>query len=293
MKDFFKILFLVMLVVTVYIYKNSITTFITDEIIYGRTNNVLTFNKYYKEANYKYVQNIDEFNIDNYQKLINMFYTFLNSGDDVFSFDCNYTECVTDVKKLMKSSDIISNLNNFIHPFNSFSTVNIDVTESGKVTVKSKKLYKNEQIEYIEEYINNFINNNINESQTTYEKIKLFHDHIINITEYDENNEGKSYTAYDLIITGKSICGGYSDIMSIYLNTIGVNNYRITSKNHIWNLVNIDEKWYHLDVTWDDPVASDGKQYLLDNFFMISTQQLLTLDSVEHNFNQNIYIEAN
>jgi transglutaminase/protease-like cytokinesis protein 3 len=78
------------------------------------------------------------------------------------------------------------------------------------------------------------------------------------MTEYDDNNENKSYTAYNLITTGKSICGGYSDIMSIYLNTLGIQNYKVTSENHIWNLVNIDGAWYHLDVTWDDPILIGG-----------------------------------
>ena len=45
-------------------------------------------------------------------------------------------------------------------------------------------------------------------------------------------------------------------------------------------------------MTWDDPVASDGKQYLIHNFFLISTNELHTLDTVEHNFDNKIYIEA-
>ena len=81
--------------------------------------------------------------------------------------------------------------------------------------------------------------------------------------------------------------------MSIYLNTIGIQNYKVTSENHIWNLVNIDGVWYHLDMTWDDPVASDGNQYLIHNFFLISKNELYNLDKVEHNFDTNIYIEAN
>ena len=81
--------------------------------------------------------------------------------------------------------------------------------------------------------------------------------------------------------------------MNIYLNTLGIQNYKISSSNHVWNLVNLDGTWYHLDLTWDDPVASDGNQYLLHNFFLISTDELLNLDTVEHTFDKNIYKEAN
>ena len=128
---------------------------------------------------------------------------------------------------------------------------------------------------------------------SNYDKIKVFHDHLINNTVYDENNTFETYTAYNLITSGLSICGGYSDIMAIYLNAIGIKNYRITSNNHIWNLVEIDGIWYHLDVTWDDPIASDGKQYLIHNFFMIPTTKLFELDKVEHNYDNKTYLEAN
>ena len=127
---------------------------------------------------------------------------------------------------------------------------------------------------------------------SNYDKIKLFHDHIVNNTKYDENMSDDLYTAYKLLTTGLSVCGGYSDIMSIYLNTLGIQNYKITSEDHVWNLVYLDGVWQHLDMTWDDPVATDGKQYLIHNFFLISSDELHKLDSVEHNFDTNVFKEA-
>lgn len=292
MKDLLKITFMLCLVIVVFIYKDTISTFITDNIIYKGSNKVLTYNEYYLDYDYNYVQNIDTYSVENYQEILNMFYTVINSGDNSYSFYCDYDECLTDIEKLLSQSEIISNINNFVHPFNSFDSINIDIASNGKITIKSKKVYSDIEIEYINAYIQEFINSNINEQTNNYDKIKLFHDHIIKNTKYDVDNIDESYTAYDLITTGKSICGGYSDIMSIYLNKLGIQNYKITSENHIWNLINLDGVWYHLDMTWDDPVASDGNQYLLHNFFMISTNELYKLDSVEHNFNSNVYVEA-
>ena len=292
MKDILKISFMACLVIAVFIFKDNISNFITDNIVYMGSNKVLTYNEYYLDYDYNYVQNIDKSNVENYQEVLNMFYSILNSGDNSYSFYCNYDNCLNDVKQIISDNQVVSNINNFIHPFNSFNSINIDITNSGKVTVKNKKAYNDSEIEYIKEYINTFINQNITEEMSSYDKIKVFHDHIVNNTKYDKDNTDKTYTAYNLLINGVAICGGYSDIMSIYLNTIGIQNYKITSENHIWNLVNIDGKWLHLDMTWDDPVASDGKQYLIHNFFLISTGQLHNLDKVEHNFDTNIYIEA-
>ena len=292
MKDLFKISFLLILLVVTYLYRSNIATFVTDEIIYKGSHKVLTYNEYYIENDYLYVQNTDVSSVSNYQEILNMFYTIINSGDDSFSFSCNYNNCINDVKEIISDDNIIANINNFVHPYNSFDSINIDVTVNGIITVKIKKIYDEEQIEFINTYINEFINTNINLSMNTYDKIKLFHDHIINKTKYDEDNTFEAYTAYNLITSGISICGGYSDIMSIYLNALGIKNYKITSENHIWNLVELDGNWYHVDVTWDDPVASDGKQYLIHNFFMVPTDKLFELDKVEHNFDKKTYIEA-
>ena len=278
MKDILKLIFMFCLVVLVFIFKDNISNFILDNVIYKGSNKVLTYNEYYLNYDYNYVQNVDTSYAKSYQEILNIFYTFINSGDDSYSFYCDYDECLDDIKNLIDKSNTISNINNFVHPFNSFSSINVEPANNGKITIKSKKNYSTKEIEFIKTYIDNFISKNINNNINNYDKIKLFHDYIVNNTIYDQNNNDKSNTAYgyNLITTGKAICGGYSDIMSIYLNTLGIQNYKITSENHVWNLVNIDGIWYHLDVTWDDPVASDGKQYLLHNFFLISTSELHT-----------------
>jgi len=292
-KDIFKISILLIILIVTYTYRDNIADFVTNKIIYRGSNEVLTYNEYYLENDFLYVQNTDTNIVKSYQEILNMFYTILNSGDDCFSFYCDYDNCLKDVKQITDDIDIVANINNFVHPYNSFDSINIDIGTDNKITVKVKKVYSNNQIEFINNYINEFINTNINLSMNNYDKIKAFHDYIINTTKYDENNTFDSYTAFNLITSGISICGGYSDIMAIYLNALGIKNYKITSENHIWNLVELDGVWYHLDATWDDPVTNDGKQYLIHNFFMIPTQKLLELDKVEHNFNTKMYLEAN
>ena len=85
--------------------------------------------------------------------------------------------------------------------------------------------------------------------------------------------------------------------MAIFLNRYKINNYKISSEEHIWNLIYIDGTWKHLDATWDDPVSTDGRDILLDEFFLIDTNSLQekekNLEKENHNFDKNIYIEAN
>lgn len=292
MKNIIKLGIYIIVVILVYIFKDNISSFIMDKIIYRDNNTVLTYNEYYINNDYNFVQNLNTNTVNNRQEVLNMFYSIINSGTDTYSFKCNYNKCVDDVKSILNDENTLAAINNFVHPYNSFYYIDIYVTEIGKITVTPQRIYNSEHIAEINKYIENFMVNNITDDMSDYDKILLFHDYIVNNTIYDDSEDKSSFNAYTLITTGKSICGGYSDILSIYLNSIGIKNYKITSSNHVWNLVNIDGSWLHLDATWDDPVASDGNQYLLHNFFLINTEELFKLDTVEHTFDRNVYSEA-
>ena len=290
MRDLIKIVFLFSLVLVVYAFRDNIIFMIYDKFIYQ--SEVLSFNEYYSSNNFAYFQNIDADKVTNKQELLNMLYTIINSGDNSYSFYCDYETCTQDVREMLSDKEFLPLINNFVHPYNSFETINVSVTSMDRVTISSRKVYNASEIETLNVYIDEFINAHITNNMNDYDKIKIFHDYIINKYEYDENKGYKSYSAYTLITKGKAICGGYSDLMAIYLNKLGIKNYKISSESHIWNYVYLNGTWHHLDATWDDPVASDGKARLLHNFFMISTEELYKLDDKEHNFDKNIYKEA-
>jgi hypothetical protein len=301
-KKVFLLALSIIVITAVYCYRNSIATIIIENVFYQK--NVITYNKYYNKNNYYYVSNTEDFTAYNYQDLLNIFYTIINSGIGEFSFTCStkYNNCINDVKSISNDNVTLAAINNFVHPYNSYENVVLNISSYGKIKVTVEFIYNDEEIDEINEYIDDFIANNINSDMSDYDKIKAFHDYVINNTKYDTNTIDeygninvldKSHTAFGLIKNGKAICGGYTDIMAIYLSDLGINNYRIATEDHVWNFLNLDGVWYHLDLTFDDPVASDNNQYLLDDYFLISTEQLLNLNSSEHDFNQDIYVEAN
>ena len=98
--------------------------------------------------------------------------------------------------------------------------------------------------------------------------------------------------AYGPLINKLALCGGYTDTMALFLEKMGIPNYRIASENHIWNLVYINNEWKHLDLTWDDPVTSNGTNILTHKFFLINSTTLNNLDKDQHIFEKDIYIEA-
>lgn len=289
------------IIVLMVYYRTDIKEYILRKTNPVKKNLVIVNNSYYNSSNIKYVNSTNDFEVSSKQDIINVFYTILNSGMINYTFTCNpnYKQCIDDIETIINDNITLPSINNFIHPYNSYENINVNVSNYGKVDITTTKVYSDDQISFINGYLVSFINSNIDDSMSDYDKIKIFHDYVINNTSFDEeisNNNLKekslSHTAYGLIINHKAICGGYSDIMSIYLYMLNIPNYRISTNDHVWNLVYIDNKWLHLDLTWDDPVTSDGSNQLLYDYFLIDSNQLFKLDKEQHNYDKNIYLEA-
>ena len=78
--------------------------------------------------------------------------------------------------------------------------------------------------------------------------------------------------------------------MAIFLNKLNIINYKINNEEHIWNLVYLDGKWYHLDLTWNDPISDTN--ITRDTYFLITTRQLEELKDGTHNYDKTIFTEA-
>jgi len=53
-----------------------------------------------------------------------------------------------------------------------------------------------------------------------------------------------------------------------------------TAMNHMWNIFKIDDNWYHVDSTWDDPVP-DGYAYV-DHKHFLASDELMGSDENKH-----------
>lgn len=106
--------------------------------------------------------------------------------------------------------------------------------------------------------------------KTTYEKVKLIHDYIVNNTTYDTTYT--KYNAYDALIHKTSVCQGYSLLAYKMLSEAGVPVRIITGigdgESHAWNIVKIGKVWYNLDCTWDDPITNTKKPVIQYDYFL-------------------------
>ena len=272
-------------------------------------------NEYTKEYDYLFVQRSDDYIPYSFQDLLNIYYSVINNGWDQFTFYCpdEYTECLSDVSKISGDELILTHLNNYIHPFNSFTNIKTSINENGEITLTIEYLYTDEEIQAINAKADEVLASILTEDMDDYEKIKTIHDYIVNNTKYDverneeETSEYDSYTAYGPLFQGYATCNGYTDLMAIFLTKLGYNNFKVattpdeisySSTGHIWNAVYFEDNWLHIDLTWDDPVSSDGKDYLFHTYFLVSTEAMKEADQgetviEEHNFNPLYYLEFN
>lgn len=289
----------------------TIAVFFKDNIIYkyyeykiDKDYSSTNTNSYYVEDNFEFVDEYVDTGIKSREDFINFIYFALNSGTDYIEryIDKNYSSYEGDVAKLTENDgdgfkETISILNNFVHPYNSSNNIKINYGGNYMIGLTINKAYSEEEIEEINTIVDSVIKEKITNNMPTREKIKVIHDYIIDHTEYDKlkyenknDNTYKSNTAYGVLVQGYGTCNGYADAMAIFLNKLNVINYKISNDEHIWNLVYLDGEWYHLDLTWDDPISDININR--DTYFLISTDILEKINDGTHNFDKTIYSEA-
>ena len=112
-------------------------------------------------------------------------------------------------------------------------------------------------------------------NESDYNKLKYLYEWIINWTEYQENECDQDYTGVFLL--KKSICAGYARAFQYLCKKAGLKCTTVrgqTNESHAWNLVELNGKYYWVDVTWGDPVNDDGSQTLVYYYFMVTDELL-------------------
>lgn len=129
----------------------------------------------------------------------------------------------------------------------------------------SSKEQIDEAINEIEQTRNYILQNRGN---NTYDNIKMVHDYLVENIEYDTTlSKENIYNIYGAMINHEAVCEGYARSFKYLMDSMGIpctlvigkgTNSEGRTENHAWNYVQIDDTWYALDSTWDDPVTMTG-----------------------------------
>lgn len=120
-------------------------------------------------------------------------------------------------------------------------------------------------------------------------KALQLHDHIVTVCDYDMEAKKRhdqsplARTAYSVLVRHSAVCEGYAMAYRYLLDKMGIRSEEVLSDkmNHCWNYVEINGKWYHVDVTWDDPVyvgKNPGTAPVLHDYFLLSDAAMRARD---------------
>lgn len=112
---------------------------------------------------------------------------------------------------------------------------------------------------------------------TELDKAKKAHEIVMAGTTYNNNavvngmvtdELDKKYitqSAYSALLMGSTVCAGYSMAYEMLCNSVGVDSITMTSSNHQWNKIRVQDSWYNVDCTWDDSYDQLTYTYFMKN----------------------------
>jgi hypothetical protein len=122
---------------------------------------------------------------------------------------------------------------------------------SVKITYRETGEEVKKNIEIFNSRLSHLIYNIAPEDYTPLQKLFSIYDYIAANADYTDNMQDEStFSPYSIIMNGKGICGGYATLGYYVLNQAGIPTEYISNEPHAWNMVTIDGKPYHTDLTW-------------------------------------------
>ena len=95
---------------------------------------------------------------------------------------------------------------------------------------------------------------------TEKEKLQIFSKNN-SVPIYFESEE--PYSIVGALTEGRAVCEGYARSFKYIMDELGIpcvvvsgtgKNSKGETEAHAWNYVQVDDNWYAVDVTWDDPI---------------------------------------
>lgn len=164
------------------------------------------------------------------------------------------------------------------------ATVSIDSPIDASEIISTTQKYKEKlaELEYVPKH---------DTTMTEEEKILYIHDQIVTESQYSKNediNHAIVHTAIGTLLNHDSVCQGYAVAFAHAVNDLGFDCEYVTSTGHAWNAIKLDDLWYHLDTTWDDPVigyATESDPYLdyVDHDFFLTDYTGITAQDTNGN----------
>ena len=131
------------------------------------------------------------------------------------------------------------------------------------------------QLSYVNNSVRELIAKIINPSMHNQQKLLAIHDWITANVRYDHTLQRRS--AYDALYHESTVCSGYASLFWHLCNAVGIPCRIVTGIGkfdaHVWNMVQLDNHWYHIDTTWCT-VADQEAPFSVYRFYLLTDKEI-------------------
>jgi len=108
----------------------------------------------------------------------------------------------------------------------------------------------------------------------------LVKSHMLYGLEYDTTlNQTNTHNIYGAFVENQVVCEGYAKAFKYIMDDLNIECILVSGvatnssgkeEAHMWNYVKLNDSWYGIDVTWDDPIINGGtyKNNLRHDYFL-------------------------
>lgn len=181
------------------------------------------------------------------------------------------------------------------HPELFYLNFSISLTSGlGFTTAHLKYLFKKEEAKRLNAQMKSVVNRIVSKVKTIkgeYEKVLFVHDLLTENIVYDLEAKD-AHDALGPLLYGRAVCQGIAYATKIIFDELGIECVTVngdvdTHSNrgpHSWNLVKVNNRWYHLDVTLD--LKQNGT--IFHTYFLLNDEDAM----IHHRYSEKMNIEC-
>ena len=165
--------------------------------------------------------------------------------------------------------------------------------DDNNIMTDAKKAMENFFLDHPEVfYVNNEYTVSEAKTMDKFDAELYLHDQICKIATYYKYTDinqvpDECHSIYGCLVSHQAVCDGLSKTLMIALDKVGIKNIVITGyikdQAHEWNMVNLDDEWYHVDITSNKSVKNEtnNSEEIIHSYFNITTEQIKNSNAID------------
>jgi len=134
------------------------------------------------------------------------------------------------------------------------------------------------------------------------DRVKFINDYLVDNCSYclqainEPDRYENAFTIYGCLIEGSAVCEGYANTIMLFCEKLNIPCIKVTGtangSSHVWNSVYLNDRWWMLDTTFNDPLGSqeynDRFEYFLLDIDTFNEKKTHTYDSHQFELSKKI-----